>query len=584
MKRVIFLMFLVLGMVGCSKEENKTSEPVEENLSETEVLKKEVGISKDIEINDFYYISEQILFITGRKSNEFYLYKIENKKIKFQHKISLPNEEKFYSISGTEINVNTQNLSFFFISKTDGADTFVIALGGEGVNTEFIPKYFVYNNNSVNKIDTQTNIVKGIIKKDYGFLIKTNNHSYGNNEYMLYNNKFEYQLNVISEANNFFKVDDTYFVVGTKDNDLKCIIVNKEGDILSSYDNTNFNKKYYLTNFQKIDNGVFASFLDSNNKRISFHNIVFYNGKIKEVNTSGNELKINELSIKREDKAYIIKQHYYDLIYDAEWNYLFTKNYYNSFIENGNGILADVVDNSLHIYKIENYNVSLIYKEVLPKTLNIDEGYGNNRIVEMKNYIPYVRKKDDFIVIQMVDNMQLRDSVFIYIYTNNVVKKISILNKIIQRSFLETDINFGDVGFLLPYNIQNTGITYYLMYDKNWNFSYENSYRHFSLHQNNSSGYQYIPITENEVLLFSNGGTTSYIIRADLKNNTEMWTKYNVDASFFGQQLPNDTKYEKAKVVKNGDMWIVTIGYTLRSGKKGSGTVKININNGEIIN
>ena len=94
MKRIfliIFVLFLITLSFSCSKKEDE-QKPDSGHRSKDgiELLAEQAGISNDIQLTGALEEGKST-FISGRKGNTFFFYKIEDKKIIVQYQEAIPN-------------------------------------------------------------------------------------------------------------------------------------------------------------------------------------------------------------------------------------------------------------------------------------------------------------------------------------------------------------------------------------------------------------------------------------------------------------------------------------------------------------
>ncbi|MDO4229477.1 MAG: hypothetical protein Q4C98_06670 [Capnocytophaga sp.] len=253
------------------------------------------------------------------------------------------------------------------------------------------------------------------------------------------------------------------------------------------------------------------------------------------------------------------------------------------YFPDGRFFLVGKKDNELYFYNVDGYNKKIIaqHKEVLPKEIEVILDNGDKKIFEGKDYYPSV-------VSKFCEND--KDQIFWgtvglekYPEYQSVTTKLYIFDK--KFKFLD-NITLDDSFYFHPLCIRRINDLGYLLnneqktyvYDFDYNFLYQYEYTKFpnigkEIFENGE------PITAEEFIIINNDD----IKRVNLKEDKLIWSINKYNSKLFYSSLPENTRFNSKKISKDGNIWTITEHYTKYSGEKGSGSFKIDINKGEIL-
>lgn len=525
---IIFVLFLITLSFSCSKKEDE-QKPDSGHRSKNgiELLAEQAGIPNDIQLTGALEEGKST-FISGRKGNTFYFYKIEDKKIIVQHQETLPDTVR---IEG--INFKTSDM----ISNVVKIRNEIISayIGNTKSVDGFWAKYFIFNNKTNSfKLIAEREVLNDLQKR-YGFGYIVCKNIYGSpRRCFLYDNDW----NLLGYMENSLTKNGVEYI--TLKGDRKVTLLKIQGDKVEQY----------IKELPFDNKDIEAELMNTNDKLINIrfekkgYSLIFVDGHFFEENETGsNHRTFNDITYITQKKK-----------------------------------------NNLFLYKIQNSKIIEEYNVSVPDIISIDKGFGEIESVITEKLIWYIIQKDNYIFLISIRNASNNYDYYplIYIFDNRSLKKIDFKNKNLRIENVE---KWGDFGFKVHTEIPINGreLSRYFFYDNNWQLLYA-SETEIELLNNLDSNYPsfskyYFLLNSEEIIYFYRDSFS----RINLKDNIKKWELSSNRVNSFNS-FPKNTRLDNFSVSKNGNVWTFMQNYTLLNGEKGIKSIKINIETGEVVN
>ena len=351
---IIFVLFLITLSFSCSKKEDE-QKPDSGHRSKNgiELLAEQAGIPNDIQLTGALEEGKST-FISGRKGNTFYFYKIEDKKIIVQHQETLPDTVR---IEG--INFKTSDM----ISNVVKIRNEIISayIGNTKSVDGFWAKYFIFNNKTNSfKLIAEREVLNDLQKR-YGFGYIVCENIYGSpRRCFLYDNDW----NLLGYMENSLTKNGVEYI--TLKGDRKVTLLKIQGDKIEQY----------IKELPFDNKDIEAELVYTNNKLVNIrfekkgYSLIFVDGHFFEENETGsNHRTFNDIT-------YITKKK----------------------------------KNNLFLYKIQNSKIIEEYNVSVPDIISIDKGFGEIESVITEKLIWYIIQKDNYYypLIYVFDNRSLK--------------------------------------------------------------------------------------------------------------------------------------------------------------------------------
>ena len=528
---IIFVLFLITLSFSCSKKEDE-QKPDSGHRSKNgiELLAEQAGIPNDIQLTGALEEGKST-FISGRKGNTFYFYKIEDKKIIVQHQETLPDTVR---IEG--INFKTSDM----ISNVVKIRNEIISayIGNTKSVDGFWAKYFIFNNKTNSfKLIAEREVLNDLQKR-YGFGYIVCKNIYGSpRRCFLYDNDW----NLLGYMENSLTKNGVEYI--TLKGDRKVTLLKIQGDKVEQY----------IKELPFDNKDIEAELVYTNNKLVNIrfekkgYSLIFVDGHFFEENETGsNHRTFNDIT-------YITQK----------------------------------TERELLLYKIENSKIIKEYKVNIPESISIDKGFGETEYIKTNQLLwNIVKSNNNIFLMAFKENKdpyaQNRYYYLIYLFNQETLKKIDFKNRLLRIENIEI---WGEFGFKIHTEIAINGreLSRYFFYDNNWELLYA-SETELKLENNLDSddpsfSKYYFLLNSEEIIYFYRDSFS----RINLKDNIKKWELSSNRVNSFNS-FPKNTRLDNFSVSKNGNVWTFMQNYTLLNGEKGIKSIKINIETGEVVN
>lgn len=522
---IIFVLFLITLSFSCSKKEDE-QKPDSGHSSKNgiELLAEQAGIPNDIQLTGALEQGKST-FISGRKGNTFYFYKIEDRKIIVQHQEAIPNAVE---IEGRTIEVSKVKSNI--MKHKDGS---IFAwIGDVNFPDGYYVKLFVFHDNKFKEIEKKALLFDIRKREGEGYLIRKERTLYEKG--FLYDNDW----NLLGYMENSLTKNAVEYI--TLKGDRKVTLLKIQGNKIEQY----------IKELPFDNKDVEAELMNTNDKLINIrfvqkgYSLIFVDGHLFEENETGsNHRTFNDITYITQKKK-----------------------------------------NNLFLYKIQNSKIIEEYNVSVPDIISIDKGFGEIESVITEKLIWYIIQKDNYIFLISIRNASNNYDYYplIYVFDNRSLKKIDFKNKNLRIENVE---KWGDFGFKVHTEIPINGreLSRYFFYDNNWQLLYA-SETEIELLNNLDSNYPsfskyYFLLNSEEIIYFYRDSFS----RINLKDNIKKWELSSNSVNSFNS-FPKNTRLDNFSVSKNGNVWTFMQNYTLLNGEKGIKSIKINIETGEVVN
>ena len=532
MKRIsliIFVLFLITLSFSCSKKEDE-QKPDSDHRTKNgiELLAEQAGIPNDIQLTGALEEGKST-FISGRKGNTFYFYKIEDKKIIVQHQESISNAVE---IEGRTIQISKAKSNV--VKHKDGS---VFAwIGDVNFPDGYYVRLFVFHNNKFKEIERETLLFNIRKREGEGYLIKKEHISYERG--FLYDNDWNFLGYMESTLT---KNGIEYIALK---GDRKVTLLKIQGNKIEQYtkelpfNNKDIEAELIITNDKLIN----IRFVEKD------YSLIFVDGYFFE-----------------EDSLSLNHKTFDNITY-----------------------ISQKTERELLLYKIQDSKIIKEYKVNIPERISIDKGFGETEYIVTNKLLWNIIKSNNNNIFLMAfkENKdpyaQNRYYYLTYLLNQETLKKIDFKNRLLRIENIEI---WGEFGFKLHTEIAINGreLSRYFFYDNNWELLYA-SETELKLVNNLDSddpsfSKYYFLLNSEEIIYFYRDSFS----RINLKDNIKKWELSSNSVGSFNS-FPKNTRLDNLSVSKNGNIWTFMQNYTLLNGVKGVKSIKINIETGKEVN
>ncbi|WP_462352692.1 hypothetical protein [Capnocytophaga leadbetteri] len=525
---IIFVLFLITLSFSCSKKEDE-QKPDSGHRSKNgiELLAEQAGIPNDIQLTGALEEGKST-FISGRKGNTFYFYKIEDRKIIVQHQEAIPNAVE---IEGRTIEVSKVKSNI--MKHKDGS---IFAwIGDVNFPDGYYVKLFVFHDNKFKEIEKKTLLFDIRKREGEGYLIRKERTLYEKG--FLYDNDW----NLLGYMENSLTKNAVEYI--TLKGDRKVTLLKIQGNKIEQY----------IKELPFDNKDVEAELMNTNDKLINIrfvqkgYSLIFVDGHLFEENETGSNHRT-----------------FTDITY-----------------------ITQKTERELLLYKIENSKIIKEYKVNIPESISIDKGFGETEYIKTNQLLwNIVKSNNNIFLMAFKENKdpyaQNRYYYLIYLFNQETLKKIDFKNRLLRIENIEI---WGEFGFKIHTEIAINGreLSRYFFYDNNWELLYA-SETELKLVNNLDSddpsfSKYYFLLNSEEIIYFYRDSFS----RINLKDNIKKWELSSNSVKSFNS-FPKNTRLDNLSVSKNGNVWTFMQNYTLLNGEKGIKSIKINIETGEVVN
>ena len=525
---IIFVLFLITLSFSCSKKEDE-QKPDSGHRSKNgiELLAEQAGIPNDIQLTGALEQGKST-FISGRKGNTFYFYKIEDRKIIVQHQEAIPNAVE---IEGRTIEVSKVKSNI--MKHKDGS---IFAwIGDVNFPDGYYVKLFVFHDNKFKEIEKKTLLFDIRKREGEGYLIRKERTLYEKG--FLYDNDW----NLLGYMENSLTKNAVEYI--TLKGDRKVTLLKIQGNKIEQY----------IKELPFDNKDVEAELMNTNDKLINIrfvqkgYSLIFVDGHLFEENETGSNHRT-----------------FTDITY-----------------------ITQKTERELLLYKIENSKIIKEYKVNIPESISIDKGFGETEYIKTNQLLwNIVKSNNNIFLMAFKENKdpyaQNRYYYLIYLFNQETLKKIDFKNRLLRIENIEI---WGEFGFKIHTEIAINGreLSRYFFYDNNWELLYA-SETELKLVNNLDSddpsfSKYYFLLNSEEIIYFYRDSFS----RINLKDNIKKWELSSNSVKSFNS-FPKNTRLDNLSVSKNGKIWTFMQNYTLLNGVKGVKSIIINIETGEVVN